>query len=47
MVTGYRLDGQGLTPSRGKRFSVLHNVQTVSGAHPTTYPIGTGALSPV
>jgi hypothetical protein len=27
-------------------FSLLHSVQTGSGAHPASYPIGKGALSP-
>jgi hypothetical protein len=27
-------------------FSLLHSVQTDSGAHPVSYLIGTGALSP-
>jgi hypothetical protein len=27
-------------------FSLLHVVQTGSGVHPTSYPMGTGALSP-
>jgi hypothetical protein len=27
-------------------FSVLHNVQTGSGAHPASYTAGTGAVSP-
>jgi hypothetical protein len=28
-------------PGRGKSFSVLHNVQTGSGANPVSYPIST------
>jgi hypothetical protein len=31
----------------GQDFSLLHAVQTDSGAHPSSYPIGSGALSPV
>jgi hypothetical protein len=32
-VTGYGVDGRDSMPDRGK-FSVLHGVQTASGAHP-------------
>jgi hypothetical protein len=32
---------------RGQEFSLLHVVQTGSGVHPASYPMGTaGALSP-
>jgi hypothetical protein len=41
---GYGLDGQGLIPFRDKSF--LHSIQTSSGAHPASYPVGTGVLSP-
>jgi hypothetical protein len=27
-------------------FSLLHRLQTGSGTHPASYPVGTGALSP-
>jgi hypothetical protein len=27
-------------------FSLRHSVQTYSGAHPASYPVGTGVLSP-
>jgi hypothetical protein len=33
---GYELDGWGRFD-----FSLLHSVQTVSGAHPASYPTGT------
>jgi hypothetical protein len=33
-ITGCRLDRQGLIPGGGKRFSLLHCVQTGSGAQP-------------
>jgi hypothetical protein len=36
IATGYGLDGPGFD------FSLLHSVQTGSGAHPASYPIGTG-----
>jgi hypothetical protein len=29
-----------------KEFSLLHVVQTGSGAHPTSYPVGTGGSFP-
>jgi hypothetical protein len=32
----------GSIPGRGKRFSLLHKVQTVSGTHAASYPVGTG-----
>jgi hypothetical protein len=41
------LDGQGLIPSKGKRFFLFHNSQTGSGAHPASNPMDTGALSMV
>jgi hypothetical protein len=31
--------------NRGKRFSLLQDVQTGSGAHPASYGMGTGVLS--
>jgi hypothetical protein len=47
--TGYGLDDQGgggsSSPGRVKKFSLLHIVQTGSGVHPTSYKMGTGALS--
>jgi hypothetical protein len=39
--TGYLLDGPCSIPGNG-RFSLLHSVQTDSGAHPASYPMGTG-----
>jgi hypothetical protein len=39
----YRLDGQGLIPSRGNRY-LLHNIQPGSGAHPPSYLISRGSL---
>jgi hypothetical protein len=36
---------QGLNASRGKRFSLLQNLQTGSGAHPTCDSEGTRVLS--
>jgi hypothetical protein len=31
----------------GVGFSLLHSVQTFSEAHPASYPMGSGTLSPV
>jgi hypothetical protein len=36
---------QGLNHNRSKRFSLLQDVQTGSGAHPASYGMGTGVLS--
>jgi hypothetical protein len=43
---GYGLDGQGPIPCRAKRFSLLHSVQTGSGAQQASYAMGTGASFP-
>jgi hypothetical protein len=41
---GYGLDGRSSIPGRGKdeSFSLRHRVLTASGAHPASYPMGTG-----
>jgi hypothetical protein len=47
IATGYGVDGRGvgvLVPSRVKNF--LHVVQTVFGAHPASYAVGTGGSFP-
>jgi hypothetical protein len=47
IATGYGLDDQGIgfgVPLESK-FSLLHIVQTGSGAQPASYPMGAGALS--
>jgi hypothetical protein len=41
IATGYGPDGRGSISGRGKRFSLLHCVQTGSGAYPASYPMGT------
>jgi hypothetical protein len=41
ITTGYRLDGRGLNPGKGKIFSFT-SVKTGSGAQPTSYSVGTG-----
>jgi hypothetical protein len=40
IATGYGLDDQGfgVRVPVGKKFPLLHFVQIVSGAHPTSYP---------
>jgi hypothetical protein len=40
---GYGLDGVGIESRSRKRFST--NVQTVPGAHPVSYTMGTGCLA--
>jgi hypothetical protein len=42
IATGYGLDGRGSISGRLGKFSPLHSVQTGSGAHPGSYPVGTG-----
>jgi hypothetical protein len=47
-VTGYRLDDRMIGvrfPVGPGNFSLRHRVQTGSGVHPASYPMGTGALS--
>jgi hypothetical protein len=48
IATGYWQEGRGVGVQVpvGEDFSRLHFVQTGSGAHPVSYPMGTGALSP-
>jgi hypothetical protein len=38
--TGYGPDGRDSIPFEDKRFSSLYTVQTGSGAHTTSYPVG-------
>jgi hypothetical protein len=45
IATGYGLDDRGSEvrfPAGAGNFSVLHHVQTGSGAHPASFPMGTG-----
>jgi hypothetical protein len=44
IATGYGLDdrGVGVRVPVGSEFSLLHVVQTGSGVHPASYPMGTG-----
>jgi hypothetical protein len=42
---GYRLDSQGLILAV-QDCSLFHGIQTSSGAHPASYPMGTGGSFP-
>jgi hypothetical protein len=47
--TGYGLDYRMVGvcfPAGAGNFSLRHRVQTGSGAHPGSYPMGTGGSSP-
>jgi hypothetical protein len=47
IVTGYRLEeGSEFESRQSQEFSLLHVVQTGSGGHPTSYPIGTEGSFP-
>jgi hypothetical protein len=46
IVMGYGPDSWGSIPGMGKRFTLLHIVQTGSRAHPAPYPMDTGGLFP-
>jgi hypothetical protein len=49
IATAYGLDDQGgreFESQEGKKFSLLHMVQTDSGGHPTAYKMGTGGSFP-
>jgi hypothetical protein len=48
IATSYRLDGRGVgvRVPVGQDISPLYVVKTNSGAHPTFYPMGTGASFP-
>jgi hypothetical protein len=49
IASGYGLDGRGVgvrSLAGVRDFSLLHSVQTGSGAQPASYAVGTGALSP-
>jgi hypothetical protein len=40
----FMADGRISSPGGGQEFSLLHIVQTGSGVHRTSYPIGTGGF---
>jgi hypothetical protein len=48
IATGYGVGGRMIGvrfPVAAGKFSLHHRVQTGSGAHPASYPMGNGALS--
>jgi hypothetical protein len=42
ITKGYMLEGRGLNPGDARDLSLLHIVQTGSGAQPPFYEMGTG-----
>jgi hypothetical protein len=47
LATGWTAEGSQFESRYGQEFSLLHFVRTSSGAHPASYPMGTGrVLSP-
>jgi hypothetical protein len=49
IALGYGLDNRGYRfrfPAGAGNFSLHHRVQNGSGAHPTSYPTGTGGSFP-
>jgi hypothetical protein len=46
IATSAWLDGRGSTPGKDKRLSPLHSVETGSGDHPDSYPMGSRWLFP-
>jgi hypothetical protein len=46
IATSYSMNSQGAIPRWCKMFFLLHGIQTDSGAHPASYPMDTGAISP-
>jgi hypothetical protein len=45
-VSDYGLDNQGLIPDGAEDFSPSPCIQTSCGAHPASYPMGTGGPFP-
>jgi hypothetical protein len=49
IALGYGLDDRGSRvrfPAGARNFSLHHSVQNCSGAHPASYPMGTGDFFP-
>jgi hypothetical protein len=46
IATGLTTKGSEFESRWGQEFSLLHVVQTGSGAHPASYPMGTGGSFP-
>jgi hypothetical protein len=47
LSTGWPAEGSEFEYRQGEDFSFLHVVQSGSGTHPTSYPMGIGEPSPV
>jgi hypothetical protein len=45
LATGWTMEGLEFETLQGREFSLLHSVQTYTGAHPASYLMGTGVLS--
>jgi hypothetical protein len=45
-VQNGRLRSRGWIPSGVRNYDLLHSIQTGSGAHPASYPMGTGGSLP-
>jgi hypothetical protein len=45
LATGWTAEGSEFESLQGQDVSLLHSVQTVSGNHSASYPVGTGAWS--
>jgi hypothetical protein len=46
LATGWTIKGSEFESRWGQEFLLLHVVQTGSGAHPASYPVGDGGFSP-
>jgi hypothetical protein len=46
LATSWTTEASEFESRYGQEFSLLHVVQTGSGVHPTSYPMGTGGSSP-
>jgi hypothetical protein len=44
-VTGYGLNGNDSIPGGARDFSLLHSIQTGSGAHAASHLVGSGVCS--
>jgi hypothetical protein len=46
LATGWTTEESQFESRYGQECSLLHAVQTGSGVHPTSFPMGTGVFSP-
>jgi hypothetical protein len=46
LATGWTTEGSEFKSRYGQELSLLHVVQTGSGVHPSSYPLGTGGSFP-